>query len=192
MPGLPVDRKLLEFTQTHAHRVGDAIQPSHPLSSPSPPAPNPSQHQGLFQLVNALHEVAKVLEFQLQRQSSPRSEQASFNFMATVPVPSDSGVQENSLSLFPFLSIYLPWSDGTGFHDLSFLECWVLSQLFHSSLSPSSRGSLLIVWFLPLGWCHLLDISAFSVPLYLCGLPFISLAPFSNLIISSNLDLFFN
>ena len=108
MPGLPVDRKLLEFTQTHAHRVGDAIQPSHPLSSPSPPAPNPSQHQGLFQLVNALHEVAKVLEFQLQRQSSPRSEQASFNFMATVPVPSDSGVQENSLSLFPFLSIYLP------------------------------------------------------------------------------------
>ena len=47
--GLPVHHKLLEFTQTHAHRVGDAIQPSHPLSSPSPPAPNPSQHQGLFQ-----------------------------------------------------------------------------------------------------------------------------------------------
>ena len=48
-PGLPVHHKLPEFTQTHAHRVGDAIQPSHPLSSPSPPAPNPSQHQGLFQ-----------------------------------------------------------------------------------------------------------------------------------------------
>ena len=48
-PGLPVYHKLLEFTQTHAHGVGDAIQPSHPLSSPSPPAPNPSQHQGLFQ-----------------------------------------------------------------------------------------------------------------------------------------------
>ena len=48
-PGLPVHHQLLEFTQTHAHRVGDAIQPSHPLSSPSPPAPNPSQHQGLFQ-----------------------------------------------------------------------------------------------------------------------------------------------
>ena len=46
---------------THAHRVGDAIQPSHPLSSPSPLAPNPSQHQGLFQWVNSLHEVAKVL-----------------------------------------------------------------------------------------------------------------------------------
>ena len=48
-PGLPVHQKLPEFTQTHAHRVSDAIQPSHPLSSPSPPAPNPSQHQGLFQ-----------------------------------------------------------------------------------------------------------------------------------------------
>ena len=47
------------------HRVGDAIQPSHPLSSPSPPAPNPSQHQSLFQWVNSSHEVAKVLEFQL-------------------------------------------------------------------------------------------------------------------------------
>ena len=49
MPGLPVHHQLLEFTQTHAHRVSDAIQPSHPLSSPSPPAPNLSQHQGLFQ-----------------------------------------------------------------------------------------------------------------------------------------------
>ena len=48
-PGLPVHHKLPEFTQTHAHQVSDAIQPSHPLSSPSPPAPNPSQHQGLFQ-----------------------------------------------------------------------------------------------------------------------------------------------
>ena len=48
-PGLPVHHQLPEFTQTHVHRVSDAIQPSHPLSSPSPPAPNPSQHQGLFQ-----------------------------------------------------------------------------------------------------------------------------------------------
>ena len=66
-PGLPVYHQLPEFTQTHAHWVGDAIQPSHPLSSPSPPAPNPSQHQGLFQWVNSSHEVAKVLEFQLQQ-----------------------------------------------------------------------------------------------------------------------------
>ena len=69
MPGLPVHHQLPEFTQTHVHRVGDAIQPSHPLSSPSPPVPNPSQHQGLFQWVNSSHEVAKVLEFQLQHQS---------------------------------------------------------------------------------------------------------------------------
>ena len=68
-PGLPVHHQLLEFTETHVHRVGDAMQPSHPLSSPSPPAHNPSQHQGLFQQVNSSHEVAKVLEFQLQHQS---------------------------------------------------------------------------------------------------------------------------
>ena len=65
MPGLPVHHQLPEFIQTHVHRVGDAIQPSHPLLSPSPPAPNPSQHQSLFQWVNSSHEVAKVLEFQL-------------------------------------------------------------------------------------------------------------------------------
>ena len=65
MPGLPVQHQLPEFTQTHAHRVGDVIQPSPPLSSPSPPAPNPSQHQGLFQWVSSSNEVAKVLEFQL-------------------------------------------------------------------------------------------------------------------------------
>ena len=64
-PGLPVHHQLLEFTQTHVHLVSDAIQPSHPLSSPSPLAPNPSQHQGLFQWVNSSHEVAKVLELQL-------------------------------------------------------------------------------------------------------------------------------
>ena len=64
-PGLPVHHQLPEFTQTHNHRVSDAIRPSHPLASPSPPAPNPSQHQSLFQWVNSSHEVAKVLEFQL-------------------------------------------------------------------------------------------------------------------------------
>ena len=64
-PGLPVYHQLPEFTQTHVHRIGDAIQPSHPLLSPSPPAPNPSQHQGLLQWVNSSCEVAKVLEFQL-------------------------------------------------------------------------------------------------------------------------------
>ena len=68
-PGLPDHQLPPEFTQTHVHQAGDAIQPFHPLSSPSPPAPNPSQHQGLFQWVKSSHEVAKVLEFQLQHQS---------------------------------------------------------------------------------------------------------------------------
>ena len=68
-PGLPVHHQFPEFTQTHAHWVGDAIQPSHPLSSPSPPALNLAQHQGLFQWVSSLHQVAKVLEFHLQHQS---------------------------------------------------------------------------------------------------------------------------
>ena len=64
-PGLPVHHQLPEFTQTHVYWVSDAIQPSHPLWSPSPPDPNPSQHQSLFQWVNSWHEVAKVLEFNL-------------------------------------------------------------------------------------------------------------------------------
>ena len=68
-PGLPVHHQLPEFTQTHIHRVGDAIQAFHPLSSPSPPALNLSQHQGLFWWVSSSHQVAKVLEFQLQHQS---------------------------------------------------------------------------------------------------------------------------
>ena len=74
--GLPVHHQLPEFTQTHVHRVSDAIQPSHPLSSPSPLALNPSQHQSLFQWVNSLHEVAKVLEFQLQHHSFQRNPRA--------------------------------------------------------------------------------------------------------------------
>ena len=76
MPGLPVHHQLPEFTQTHIHWVGDAIQPSHPLLSPSP-ALNLSQHQGLFQWVSSSHEVAKVLEFQFQNHSfqwTPRTD----------------------------------------------------------------------------------------------------------------------
>ena len=70
MPGFPVHHQLPELSQTHVHRVGDAIQPSHPLLSPSPPAFNLSQHQGLFKWVSSSHQVSKVLEFQLQHQSS--------------------------------------------------------------------------------------------------------------------------
>ena len=69
MPGLLVYHQFLEFTQTHVHWVGDAIQLSYPLSFPSPPAFNLSQHQGLFQWVSSLHQMDKVLEFQLQHHS---------------------------------------------------------------------------------------------------------------------------
>ena len=76
-PGLPVHHQLPEPTQTNVHWVGGAIQPSHPLSSPSPPALNLSQHQSLFKWVSSLHQVAKVLEFQLPHQSfqcTPRTD----------------------------------------------------------------------------------------------------------------------
>ena len=68
-PGIPVHQQLSEFAQTHVHRVSDSIQPSHPLSSPSPHTSNLSQHQGLFQWVSSSHQVAKILEFQLQHQA---------------------------------------------------------------------------------------------------------------------------
>ena len=67
---LPVHHQLPEFTKNHVYWVGDTTQPSHPSSSPSPPAFNLSQHQGLFKWVSTSHQVAKVLEFQLQHQSS--------------------------------------------------------------------------------------------------------------------------
>ena len=96
-PGLPVHHQLLEFTQTHIHRVSDVIQPSHPLSSPSAPAPNPSQHQSLFQWVNSSHEVAKVLEFQLQHHSfqrNPRADLLQNGLVGSPCSPRDS--QESS------------------------------------------------------------------------------------------------
>ena len=97
MPGLPVHNQLLESAQTHVHWVGDAIQPSHPLSSPSPPALNLSQHQGPFQWVSFSHQVAKVLEFQLQHQSlqwTPRTDLLSDGLVGSPCSPRDS--QESS------------------------------------------------------------------------------------------------
>ena len=208
MPGHPVHHQLPEFTQTHVHRVGDAIQPSHPLSSPSPPAPNPSQHQSLFQWVNSSHEVPEYCSFSfgispskehpglisfrmdwldplavqrslkslLQHHSSkasilrhsaffmvqfshpymttgktialtrwtfvgkvmslllnmlsrwvitflPRSN--CLNFMAAITICSDFGappLPKKVCYCFHCFPIYLPWSDGTRCHDLSFLN----------------------------------------------------------------------
>ena len=96
-PGLPVHHQLLEFTQTHIHRVSDTVQTSHPLSSPSPPAPNPSQHQSLFQWFNSSHEVDKVLELQLQHRSlqrNPRADLLQNGLVGSPCSPRDS--QESS------------------------------------------------------------------------------------------------
>ena len=95
--GLPVHHQLPESTQTHVHWVGDAIQPSHSLSSPSPPALNLSQHQGLFKWVSPSHQVAKVLEFQLQHQTfqwTPRTDLLWDGLVGSPCSPRDS--QESS------------------------------------------------------------------------------------------------
>ena len=96
-PGLPVHHQLPELTQTHVCWVSDAIQPSHPLSSPSPPALSLSQHQYLFKWVSSLHQVAKVLEFQLQHQSfqwTPRTHLLWDGLLGSPCSPRDS--QESS------------------------------------------------------------------------------------------------
>ena len=98
-PGLPVRHQLPESTQTQVHWVGDAIQSSHPLLSPSPPALTLSQHQGLFKWVSSSQQVAKVLELQLQHQSfqwTPRTELLQDGLVGSPCSPRDS--QESSLT----------------------------------------------------------------------------------------------
>ena len=86
-PGFPVLHQLPELTQIHVHRVTNAIQPPHPLSSSSPPAFNLSQHQGHFKWVSSSHQVAKVLEFQLQHQSFQWTFRADFLSDELVGIP---------------------------------------------------------------------------------------------------------
>ena len=105
-PGLPVHHKLPKFTQTHVHQVGDAIQLSHPLSSPSLPALNPPQHQGLFQYVNSSHYIAKVLKFHLQHQSfrwTPRTDLLQDGMVGSPSSPRDS---QESFPTPQFKSLY--------------------------------------------------------------------------------------
>ena len=105
MPGFPVHHQLPEFTQTRVHWVGNAIQPSHPLSSPSPPAFNLSQHQGLFRWVSSLHEVAKVLEFQLPHQSFQWTLRTDVFYDRLVGSPCSPRVSQESSSTPLFKSI---------------------------------------------------------------------------------------
>ena len=104
-PPCPSPNFITEFTQTCVHRVGDAIQPSHPLSSPSPPAPNPSQHHSLFKWVNSLHDVAKTLEFQLQHQSFQRNPRANLLQNGLVGSPCSPRDSQESSPISQFKSI---------------------------------------------------------------------------------------
>ena len=157
-PGLPVYHQLPEFTQTHAHRVSDAIQPSHTLSSLSPPAPNPSQHQGLLQWVNTSYEVAKVLEFQLQHQScqwTPRtyllqdgmvgSPCSPRDSLESSPTPQFKSINFSALSFLhsPTLtSMHDHWKN----HSLNQTDlCW------HRNVSVYNMLSRLVITFLPRG-----------------------------------------
>ena len=123
-PGLSVHHKLLEFTQTHAHRVSDAIQPSLSLSPPSPPAPNPSQHQGLFQWVNSSHEVAKVLELCLHRAKK------CDNFLIMPSSPS-------FLKLFLFIKL------------IYFSYCCSVTQLIQTFYNPMDCSMPGVLHYLP-------------------------------------------
>ena len=111
-PGLPVHHHLSEFTQTHVHQVSDAIQPSHPRSSPSPPAPNPSQHQSLCQWVNSSHEVAKVLELQLHHQSFQRNPRADLlqNGLVGSPCSPRDSQKSSPTPQFKIINIYKMFS----------------------------------------------------------------------------------
>ena len=105
IPGLPVLHQLPEFAQTHVHWVGDAIQSSYPLSSLSPPALNLSQHQGLFKWVSPLHQVAKVLEFQLQHQSFQWTPRTDLLYDGLVGSPCSLGDSQESSPTPQFKSI---------------------------------------------------------------------------------------
>ena len=149
-PGLPIHHQLPEFTQTHVHQIGDAIHPSHPLSSPSPPATNPSQHQGLFQWVNSSHEVAKVLEFQLQHQSfqwTPRTYLLQGGLVGSPCSPRDS--QESSPA---------PQFKSINFLVLSFLHSPRISTF---TLTISCLTTSNLPWFMDL---------TFQVPMQYCSL----------------------
>ena len=145
-PGFPVHHQLPELTQTHVHWTGDAIQRSHPLSPPSPPAFNPSQYQGLFKWVSSSHQVAKVLEFQLQHQSFQWiSGLISFRIVwldllavqgdsqESSPTPQFKSINSSVLSLFYYpalTSLHDYWKNHS--FDCTDLCCKVMSLLYNT------------------------------------------------------------
>ena len=119
MPGLPVHHQLLELAQPHIYRVGDFIQPSHPLLSPSPPTFNLSQHLGLFKWVSSSYQVTKVLEFQLQHQYFQSDRHFFFLFCSLSFSPAPTGVPGTWL---PLVTIH--WKNA--FNPYNFPVMWVL------------------------------------------------------------------
>ena len=141
-PGFPVHHQFPELTQTHVHRVGDAIQPSHPLSFPSPPAFYLSLHQGLFQWVGSSHQVAKLLELQLQHQSFQWIFRVDFLWDWLVCSPCSPKDSQESSPIPQFKSInYLTLSLLYG-STLTFVHDWWKNHSFWL------YGPLLAKWYL--------------------------------------------
>ena len=139
-PGLHVHQQLLEFTQTHVHRVGDAIQPSHRLSSPFPPALILSKHQGLLKCVTSSHQVAKVLDFQLQHQSFQWTLRTDLLLDGLIGSPcSSSDSQESSPT---------PQSKSINSSALSFLYSPTLTSIHDHWKNQSLRWIRLLIRFI--------------------------------------------
>ena len=137
-PDLPVHHQLLEFTQTHVHWLGDAIHPSHPLSSPSPPTLNLSQHQGLFQWVSSSHQVAKVLELQLQHQSFQWIFRVDFLCSWLVWSPCSPGDYQESLLQLTFQKHQFSGVQSSLWSN-SYICTWLLEKPCYAMLSHFSR-----------------------------------------------------
>ena len=156
MPGLPVHHQLSELTQTHVHQVGDAIQPSHPLLTPSPLTLSLSQHQGLFQWVTSSHQVAKVLEFLMKHQFSSVQLLSRVQLFVTPWTAACQGTMSitNSQSLLKLMSIKLvmPFNHLILCHPL-----FLLPSIFPSIRVFSSESVLHIRW--PKYWSFSFSIS---------------------------------
>ena len=161
-PGFHVHHQLLELVQTPVHWVSDTIQPSHPLSSPSPPAPNPSQHQRLFQWVNSSHEVAKVLELQLQHQSFQCTFRTDFLYDGLVWSPCSPRDSQESSPTSQFKSInssvlsFLYGPTLTSMHDYWKNQSFVCMDLCQQdNVSAFEYVIRLVIAFLPRSKCLL-------------------------------------
>ena len=127
-PGLPVHHQLPEFTQTHVYWVSDAIQPSHPLSSPPPPTFNLSQHQGLFKWVSSSHQVAKVLELGLKHtrwEMELCSKLSPISCLMWPALPFHYKLLEPGAWIFSALSSQPPWRARNAVHRRRSVKVWV-------------------------------------------------------------------